>query len=285
MKFDRFKRDVFSQNGEDGILEAILDLIPNQDLRKMVVEFGAWDGINFSNTYNLILNHGFSGILIESNKQRFKELVQNTKNLSTINLNQRVDLKAFNSSSTLDQILLQHSAPKDFDVLSIDIDGADYHIWSELVNFRPKIVVIEYNPAIPRSVEFINPYDTNVNKGSSARSLISLASKINYILAAQTQCNLIFVSREFSDFLGIDLNDNDFNLLTESNIPETYIFSTYDGVLHLSNTLNLNWHGIKVPASYNFRFLPTYLQYFPDSKNWIFTKLLEFWKRFNAKEK
>ena len=74
MKFDSFKRDVFSQNGEDGVLEAILDLIPKQDLRKLVVEFGAWDGINFSNTYNLILNHGFSAILIESNKQRFKEL-------------------------------------------------------------------------------------------------------------------------------------------------------------------------------------------------------------------
>ena len=56
MKFDSFKRDVFSQNGEDGILEAILDLIPKQDLRKLVVEFGAWDGINFSNTYSININ-------------------------------------------------------------------------------------------------------------------------------------------------------------------------------------------------------------------------------------
>jgi hypothetical protein len=283
MKFDKFKRDVFSQNGEDGILLAILDLIPKQDLRKLVVEFGAWDGINFSNTYNLILNHGYKGILIESDKKRFEELVQNTRNLNTININQRVDLKGSNSNSTLDEILLQHNAPKDFDLLSIDIDGADYHIWDELVYFRPKIVVIEYNPAIPRSVEFINPYNTNVNKGSSARSLILLANMHEYILAAQTHCNLILVSKEFSDFLGIDQSDNDFNLLTESNIPETYIFSTFDGVLHISNPLNLHWHDIKVPNNYEFRFLPKYFQQFPDKKNRIFQKLLKFYACFTAK--
>ena len=285
MKFDSFKYDVFSQNGEDGIIQAILNLIPKQDIRKLVVEFGAWDGIHFSNTYNLILNHGYRGILIESSKQRFQDLVKNTKNLNTINLNQRVELKGVNSNSTLDYILYTHGAPIDFDLLSIDIDGADYHIWNELVNFRPKIVVIEYNPAIPRSVEFINPYDTNINKGSSARSLIKLASNINYVLAAQTQCNLIFVSREFSEFLGIDLSENDYNLLIESNIPETYIFSTYDGVLHLSNTLNLNWHGVKIQSNYKFKFLPTYFQHFPDKKNWIFNKLLKFWVRFSTKGK
>jgi hypothetical protein len=89
-------------------------------------------------------------------------------------------------------------------------------------------------------VEFINPYDTNINKGSSARSLILLANKRDYMLAAQTHCNLILVSKEFSNFLGIDQSDNDFNLLTVSNIPETYIFSTFDGVLHISNPLNLH---------------------------------------------
>jgi hypothetical protein len=194
MKFDIHQNNVFSQNGEDGIILAIVNQIPSHLLNKVAVEFGAWDGVYLSNTYNLIKNYGYQGILIESSKKKYKELVLNTSGLDTININKTVNLRGINSNSTLDHILMDTSVPKDFDLLSIDIDGADYHIWKELNDYRPKIVVIEYNPAIPRHVNFINPYDTKINQGSSARSLIDLANSLNYVLASQTHCNLIFVS-------------------------------------------------------------------------------------------
>ena len=54
--FNRFKKNVFSQNGEDGILEILLKklklLSKNKD--NWCCEFGAWDGIHGSNTFNLI---------------------------------------------------------------------------------------------------------------------------------------------------------------------------------------------------------------------------------------
>ena len=47
--------------------------------------------------------------------------------------------------------------PSDFDVLSIDIDGADYHVWDGLrgSRFAPALVVIEFNPTIPNHVAFV----------------------------------------------------------------------------------------------------------------------------------
>lgn len=70
--------------------------------------------------------------MIKYDKKRFQELVQNTITLNTVNIVQGVYLKGLNSGSTSDEILLQDGLPKDFALLSIDIDGANYHIWDEL---------------------------------------------------------------------------------------------------------------------------------------------------------
>ena len=51
-----FEKKIYSQFGEDGILEEILKRLGEQNIDKWCVEFGARDGISDSNTYNLIKN-------------------------------------------------------------------------------------------------------------------------------------------------------------------------------------------------------------------------------------
>ena len=51
-----FEKKIYSQFGEDGILEEILKRLGEQNIDKWCVEFGARDGISDSNTYNLINN-------------------------------------------------------------------------------------------------------------------------------------------------------------------------------------------------------------------------------------
>ncbi len=62
-----YKRDVYSQTGEDGIIAKIIEMLPCKD--KWCVEFGAADGVLFSNTTNLIENEKYSSILIECDKK------------------------------------------------------------------------------------------------------------------------------------------------------------------------------------------------------------------------
>ena len=48
-----YKKNIFSQNGEDGIIEEIFKRL-NDVSDKKCCEFGAWDGKHLSNTCNLI---------------------------------------------------------------------------------------------------------------------------------------------------------------------------------------------------------------------------------------
>ena len=68
MEFEKFKKNIYSQNGEDGIIEEILKRLA-KSLDKNFCEFGAWDGIHLSNCYNLIQSQSYKGLFIEGNKK------------------------------------------------------------------------------------------------------------------------------------------------------------------------------------------------------------------------
>src|SRR5579883_3161152 len=67
--YHQYCKNVYSQNGEDGILEQILKELGVSN--GTFCEFGASDGIASSNTYNLIKNHNFKGIAIEADHSLF----------------------------------------------------------------------------------------------------------------------------------------------------------------------------------------------------------------------
>ncbi|MGB6797821.1 MAG: hypothetical protein WBE48_14975, partial [Xanthobacteraceae bacterium] len=46
----KLERNVYSQNGEDGVVEWVFSKI--RPRHRICVEFGAWDGRNLSNTFN-----------------------------------------------------------------------------------------------------------------------------------------------------------------------------------------------------------------------------------------
>ena len=69
---NKYGKNIKSQDGEDGILEYIFDVIGQESKRG--VEFGAWDGEYSSTTWNLIVNKGWEGVYIESNGEKYKAL-------------------------------------------------------------------------------------------------------------------------------------------------------------------------------------------------------------------
>jgi len=240
---NKFANNVTSQFGEDGIIEKILDVIDDNNM--WCVEFGSWDGKKCSNTFNLINNRKHSAILIEGNHQRFKDLVK------TFNGNDKIILinaiVGFEKKNCLDTLLETTEIPFDFDLLSIDIDGNDYHVWECLRNYKPKIVVIEFNPTIPNVVEFVQPRDMQVTQGSSILSIAKLAKSKGYELVAVTQANAIFVD---SKYFGLfDIRDNSVEVMRTDESLVTHIFCGYDGTVFIRGCGRLPWQAISYKES------------------------------------
>ena len=149
---NEYSEKIYSQFGEDGLIKEILNRIEFKNLDKWCVEFGARDGISDSNAHNLIKNHDYKAVLIEGDKKYFKKLCKNFISDKIIKLNKFID---FYGDNSLDNVLKKTQIPKNFDFLSIDIDGCDYFIFKSMELYRPKIVCIEFNHLIPNEVEFI----------------------------------------------------------------------------------------------------------------------------------
>ena len=83
-KLNMYSKNITSQHGEDGILEYIITSLDGK-INNICCEFGAWDGIFASNTYNLWKNKNWHAILIEGDKDKYDDLITNTKNLDHVN--------------------------------------------------------------------------------------------------------------------------------------------------------------------------------------------------------
>ena len=254
--------NVFSQAGEDGVIEKVLELLP--DKNNWCVEFGAWDGILYSNTRNLVVNKKYSAILIESDQEKFKDLQSNySQYASVLTVNRYV---GFNNHDQLDLILKSTPIPRDFDFLSIDIDGNDYHVWRATENYQPKVVCVEFNPTIPTEVDFVQAADKRVNQGSSLIALTELGREKGYELIAVLPFNAIFVKREY--FPVFEISDNRPSTLRTHTQAITYMFSGYDGRIILRGHRRNDWHGIEIREDV-VQVLPKFLQKYPLNYNRI----------------
>ena len=138
--------NIYSQNGEDGIIAEIFNRIQGKvKFTNWVCEFGAWDGKHLSNTF-LLIQKGFHAVLIESDTDRFIDLEKTAWQFPNIVAIKKEVSRSSDDLNSLDKILKGTEIPADFDLLSIDIDSYDLDVWESLVNFTPKLVIIsKYN--------------------------------------------------------------------------------------------------------------------------------------------
>lgn len=231
------KKGFYAQNGEDEIIRSILSTIG--DDQKWCVEFGAWDGIAGSNSYHFIAKEGYKSVLIEGDENKYKDLIVNMKDYDATCICRYV---SFEGENTLDNILGQTDIPKHFSFLSIDIDGNDYYIWESLKEYRPKAVVIEFNPSISNEVEFVQPKDMALNQGCSPLSLVKLGKEKGYELVATTLNNCFFVDKAYFELL--DIKDNSLCKIRTDLSHVTYIFNGYDGHVFIRGFSKLDLYSL-----------------------------------------
>ncbi len=133
------RHNVYSQYGEDGIIEAIFDEIGEETW--WCCEFGAWDGVHLSNTKRLV-DAGWHAVLIEGDEEKFGELHDNYAANPRVTA---VEALVGPEGKRLEEILEDAGAPE-LDLLAIDIDGLDYEVFESL-EARPRVICIEIVPA------------------------------------------------------------------------------------------------------------------------------------------
>ena len=131
----------FSQNGEDGILLFLFSVLGTTN--KTSVELGASNG-SCCNTANLILNHGWTGLLVDGEEaevaegRRFYSEHPNTAGRPP------AFVHAWLTKENVNEVVGGAGFRGEIDLLSLDIDGNDYWVWEALDCISPRVVVLEY---------------------------------------------------------------------------------------------------------------------------------------------
>jgi len=193
---------VFSQWGEDGIIQYLINRIPIE--RKLFVEFGVEDYTE-SNTRFLLTNNQWAGLVIDGNIAninyiRRDPIVYWGSNLKAV--------CSFITKENINEILHDNGIAGDIGMLSVDIDGNDYWVWEAINSVSPRIVICEYNSQFGPTAEVSVPYDSafvrdtahfsKIYYGASIAALVSLATKKGYSLVASNSAgnNVFFVRND-----------------------------------------------------------------------------------------
>lgn len=199
------RSNVNSQNGEDGVIELLVDFLGIKE--GSFCEFGAWDGKYLSNTYNLLENKNWKGVYIEGDETRYRDLLKLKDQYGTRvqTINAYVGHEGVN---TLDNLLKDSFLDKNFDLLSIDIDGMDYHVWNAFVKYKPKLVIIEVNSNIKPgdfTVCKLDGSDYQIGAGFSAVCNLGLEKGYYPIIHFG---NVFLGDKTFLDSKGYNFNTN-----------------------------------------------------------------------------
>lgn len=174
-----YKKNIYSQNGEDGIIHRIFEIIGTEN--KTCCEVGAGDGVRFSNTRQLILG-GWRAVMVERNARLFRRLKERYKgNSNVFCVNHFID----ETDNTLDKIL-QGLGVAELDFLSLDIDGLDYEILKTL-RMRPRLICVEVNAGhMPTDLHELPREIAKRNIGQPFAIFSRIASENGYGLVCYT---------------------------------------------------------------------------------------------------
>ena len=116
----------------------------------------------------------------------------------------RISENEYYENNLLDDILSETQIPKNFDILSIDVDGIDYAIWRDFTKYSPKIVVIEINsgldPVLLYGEKELTKEILTTRSGINFRTCYELAKNKNYSLVCHTG-NMIFIHNDYKKFV------------------------------------------------------------------------------------
>jgi len=146
---------VHSQFEEDGILLYIFSMIGTTN--KFVVEICAGDGTQCM-AANLIINHGWTGLLFDGDKTSVDRGVTFYASNNSTFLHPPIFRQAWLTRENIDQLIAENGFKNEIDLLSLDIDGNDYYIMEAINVIKPRVIICETHNVIPSDLALTIPY-------------------------------------------------------------------------------------------------------------------------------
>jgi hypothetical protein len=191
---------VFSQWGEDGIIQHLLRHVPVS--RKVFIEFGV-ENYTESNTRFLLINDQWAGLVFDGSQSNI-DFIRNDGIYWRHNLKA---IQAFVTRENINDLIQSNGLTGEVGLLSIDIDGNDYWVWDAINVVSPAIVIVEYNARFGPEKAVTIPYDANFSRtsapgsgiyyGASLSGLANLGRRKGYALVGSNSAgnNAFFVKR------------------------------------------------------------------------------------------
>ena len=143
----------FSEFEEDGHLLYLLTLAGATS--RTVVEISSQDGRVCMAT-NLLVHHQWRGFLFDGDPTFVAEGKRFFAGHPATPVPPVMKVQWF-TRDNVNQALASAGVPGEVDVLSLDIDGNDLHLWSAMT-MRPRILICEFNNAVPSELALTIPY-------------------------------------------------------------------------------------------------------------------------------
>jgi hypothetical protein len=208
---------VFSQFGDDGIIQYIIGRIPLPSSDQRFIEFGV-ENYREANTRFLLLNDNWRGLVMDGS-ERYVSTIQSEE------IYWRNDLTAlarFITRENINAIVEEAGFTGRLGLLSIDVDGNDYWIWEAMTAVDPAIVVVEYNGIFGGREAVTIPYQADFSRqkahysylywGTSLAALCHLAHQKGYVWIGCNTAgnNAYFVKTEYGSAFQLPTLGTDF---------------------------------------------------------------------------
>jgi hypothetical protein len=200
-KFPDIEFQVFSQWGEDGIIQFLLRHVslPNH----IFVEFGV-ENYQEANTRWLVEGHNWSGLVFDGSQQHINSIKADPIYWK----HQLKAVCAFIDAENINSLISGNGISGDIGLLSVDIDGMDYWVWKAIDVVTPAIVIVEYNSLFGPTKSVTVPYDPGFVRqrahyswsyyGASLAALVALGKTKGYSFVGSNSAgnNAFFVKSD-----------------------------------------------------------------------------------------
>ena len=181
---------VFSQFGEDGIIQHLISKVPIAN--DVFVEFGVEDYTE-SNTRFLLVNDNWRGLVLDGSDAHRRWLESHPTGWR----HEIEAVTAFIDRDNINGLIGGAGVDGDIGLLSIDLDGNDLWILEAIEVVSPRILILEYNSTFGPEAAVTVPYDpsfvrsdkhaSNLYWGASLAALTSTARDKGFSLVGSNR--------------------------------------------------------------------------------------------------